>query len=95
MIATTPANVQQAFTAHGAPVVQVAKAPSVCTPLDCQSIDKWRFSPVVWFKPTSGRDFLVALLPTPSDAKLLAGFESSGSDVHVVQNGPTVLVYAN
>jgi hypothetical protein len=92
MIVATPASVERAFADHGALVSRVGTPPEICYPAGCSGIMLWGGAKPIYFKPRTGKDFMVILFKTRADAVKLARLETKGG-IAAARHGSVLLLY--
>jgi hypothetical protein len=92
VIAATPASIERAFANRGVRVSRVTRPPEICYPAGCTAVELWGGRTPIYFKPRSGRDFMVILFKQPSDAARLTRLEAR-SGLGTARHGSLVLLY--
>lgn len=77
MLTVTPVSIEQAFAHRGVRISHVAAAPELCDRVSCTGLDIWGGDSRsnVYFRPQHGKDFMVVVFKTASDARKMATFE--------------------
>jgi hypothetical protein len=92
MLVATPASIEHAFETHGVLVSQAASPPEICYPAGCTAVYSWGARRPIYFKPRTGKDFIVILFNQQSDAVRLARLEAR-SGLATARHGSALLLY--
>jgi len=92
VFAATPASIERAFADHGVLVSRVTRPPEICYPEGCSAVFSWGGARPIYFKPRTGKDFMVVLFKQQSDATRLARFEQKNG-LGAARRGSLVLLY--
>jgi len=86
--------VEGAFARSGVLISRTSTAPQVCYPGACTGVDVWggQGRPL-YFKPRTGKDFIVVVFTQRSDGAKIARFEASKSGLGVARRGRVLLLY--
>ena len=92
MLLVTSASVERAFAHHGVRITRVARPPEICYPEGCSGVDVWGGRTTIYFRPRTGKDFVVIFFARPSDAARVARFEATGG-LGSERRGQLLLLY--
>lgn len=95
MLTATPASIEQALAHRGVRISYVAAAPELCDRVSCTGQIVWGgdSGSNAYFRPKHGRDFMVVLFKTASDARKLGTFERTHAGRGTATHGTVLLVY--
>lgn len=92
VLLATSASIEHAFAHHGVRISRVARPPEICYPEGCSAVELWGGRRTIYFKPRTGKDFVVILFSRSADAAKVAHFEANGG-LGSARRGSLVLLY--